>query len=158
MDDSGSMGTNDPGARRRTDAHALLDDLLVPLQARPNVRDVQVAVMHFSSGITPGSGWNSLPDQLDTIREDISAPSVVSQGTDFNGPLEEAKELFSAADGDCVRRSIVLFTDGTPENDLARRIREPELTEQFTKLARPFRISQTWMPFISSDIGSMQII
>jgi hypothetical protein len=133
VDDSGSMGTNDPQAQRRKDALTLVDTLLAPLQARPNVQAVQVAVIHFSKTITPGTGWKTIPAQLESLREDIKRVSVASRGTDFIDPLAAAKDLFSTADGDCLRRSIVLFTDGTPENDLARRIREPELSEQFNQ-------------------------
>jgi len=142
IDDSGSMQTNDPQHLRNQIAKDLVNGLTT-LHGDPVLRlqDVQVAVIHFTNDVIEDDPKNpavKLKPELikitastvDELFRSISWQPEHNQmqTTDFTKPFEKAKDLF--AEGDCTHRSILLFTDGTPEG-LHGRLTGDELAKEF---------------------------
>jgi len=147
IDDSGSMRTNDPGGLRNQGAinlvKILADQYYSAAQALKEANesfrlpDIRVAVIHFSRGVKRNSGWIPIdPNNLDQWKSDLNAeinwpPRGTKEYTDFYARKQYtsfseafgfARRLLLSSDvegvaGDCTRRSILLFTDGTPENE-----------------------------------------
>ncbi len=121
------------------DAQALDPSVTLP--------DIEVAVIHFSHCVSNNpsdncgqdakfnSGWlpitrrESLYSAIDWLK---TQPNFyrVKQYTHFAEPLQAATDLFdqpaARAVNDCVRRAVLLLTDGTPE-EAAGPLNEPEL-------------------------------
>lgn len=138
IDDSGSMRTNDPQSNRKKGAMHLVDALAVQYyqlasESRNDdaLPDTQVAIVHFSSRIISNSGWIQIKpsdrsawetqraailgliDQGEEIRE--------VDGTQFQEAFNAAADLLQSGDrqvaeANCIRRAILLFSDGTPED------------------------------------------
>ena len=128
IDDSGSMRANDPEFGRNQRASDLVDGLAA-------LQDAQVAVIHFTEGVKVNSGWmNTDPESLDKeINRNQGLPYTL-EPTDFSNPLRAAKTLFMQAPaGDCIRRSVLLFTDGILEGPQGRLTRA-ELSKEFEEV------------------------
>jgi len=147
IDDSGSMRTNDPGGLRNQGAinlvNILADQYYSAAQTLKEdnesfrLPDVRVAVIHFSRGVKRNSGWIPIdPNNLDQWKNDLNTEInwpprgtkeysdfyARKQYTSFSEAFGFARRLLSSSGvqgvaGDCTRRSILLFTDGTPENE-----------------------------------------
>lgn len=94
---------------------------------------VQVAVIHFTNqvkntnlqwmNVAPGSleEWTTDPKKGQKAIYDVIdlEYAYLYQLTSFTDPFEKARQLFesSAPGGDCTQRSIMLFTDGVPEDN-----------------------------------------
>jgi hypothetical protein len=106
-------------------------DLVKALSSLP---DAEAAVIHFTGVVNKNSGWVKIdPDSLAGLNTEIGwKPSYGQpQTTSFAAPFEKARELFS--EGDCIRRSVVLLSDGTPE-DLNGRLQGAELDNEMTSV------------------------
>ena len=135
-------GEKKPGNLRNQGAKNLVDLLarqyyLPAVQSQhenPDLRlpEIRVAVIHFSEGlkeyskewikIAPDSleVWNNQRVELDKLI-DWKNNYATMQYTHFIEPFDQAAKLFNLNDaqaqaGDCIRKSILLFTDGTPED------------------------------------------
>lgn len=140
IDDSGSMWTNDRPMRRNATAKEMVDSLATlyylpalksALESGLEAPNVQVAVIHFSDRIRATSELIKLnpngldyanykwedEDQKHLYGEIDKVPQVpyTLQKTDFTVPLLRAKELWQGAQDDGTLRTIMIFTDGTPE-------------------------------------------
>ena len=115
---------------------------------------VQVAVIHFANeiqntkvrwmDIAPSSldEWNNDPKKGHQAIDDVINLQYANlyRSTSFKEPFEEAQNLFAspAPEGDCTRRSIMLFTDGIPEDrngPLVDTKLNPALTEHMSSVA-----------------------
>lgn len=119
--------------------------------ANPGVRlpDVRVAVMHFSKTLKEYSKeWIQInPASLeDWEKQRVDLYKLIDwqntyeslQTTHFIEPFAKAAELFktgqvSVQGVDCVRRSIMLFTDGTPE-DVGGILQDKALEDEMNKV------------------------
>ncbi|MGE5248811.1 MAG: hypothetical protein ACM3QS_01245 [Bacteroidota bacterium] len=150
---------NPAGGLRNQGAKNLVDVLatqfyLPAVQLRadnPEVRlpDVRVAVIHFSETLKEYSReWIQInPASLeDWEKQRVDLYKLIDwkntydtkQYTHFIEPFAKAAELFKSGDaqiqaGDCVRRSIMLFTDGTPE-DVTGILQGKPLEEEMNKV------------------------
>lgn len=133
-------GLRNQGARNLVDILARQYYLpAVQLKAdNPDVRlpNVQVAVVHFSADVKEypkeyPKDWIQINpnSQADWEKQQVELYKLIDwknsyatlQTTSFIGPFQKAAELFKlneaqAQQGVCVNRSVLLFTDGTPEN------------------------------------------
>lgn len=139
IDDSGSMRTNDPQSNRKEGAKHLVDTLAMQYYwlasevnaTGPRLPDVKVAVIHFSNRAIANSGWLQIKPgsraewetQRAYVYGIIDRPEEIREvdGTLFQDAFNAAAELFRSGDeqttdGNCTRRSILLFSDGTPED------------------------------------------
>ena len=113
IDDSGSMRTIDPQFRRDQSARGLVDALTT-------LPDAQAAVIHFTDEVKEKSEWIKInPANLAELHREIDRNQEFTytlEPTDFMEVFTVAKNLFiQAATGNCTHRSILLFSDGTPE-------------------------------------------
>jgi len=173
IDDSGSMRSNDPDGLRNQGAKNLVDILVmqyylpaVQLKAdNPDLDfrlpDVQVAVIHFSNDVKENPQWikidpSSIEDwksQQVELFEAIDWKNPANprtQTTNFIDPFEKAAELLTpnnvqAGEESCVRRSILLFTDGTPE-DLQGRLNGDKLLEHMGTIEEVIQGVQDQLP------------
>jgi hypothetical protein len=146
MRDQGAKNLVDILAREyyqpAVDAQALDPGVALP--------DIKVAVIHFSQCISKepldhcdkdvkfNSGWLPITAR-DQLYQDIdwldTQPTFyhIFQFTRFPEPFQAAVDLFNAPEAapksDCVRRLVLLLTDGTPE-DRAGPLGEPALGQQ----------------------------
>ncbi len=147
IDDSGSMLVNDRASNRNRIANELVARLVALQGDRVSqVKDVEVAVIHFSKDVIEKDDnhpdLNLKPEMIpvtassrDRLAKTIDwQPATYdrTQTTDFLKPLIKSNGLFTA--GDCIRRSIVLFSDGTPEDE-GGRFTGDKLTDTFSKLS-----------------------
>lgn len=135
IDDSGSMQKNDPGSNRNQVAKDLIKQL-------NTVEDTQVAVIHFNHEIVKDpdvrtSTW--LPvDSSDLVKAIGPIPGFkyTKMGTNFEAAFTEARKVFEQSGLDyCTRRSIVLLSDGTPE-DLNGILSGVNLTQAFDNIRK----------------------
>jgi len=128
------------------DAQALDPNVVLP--------EVKVAIVHFSHCISEdpddkcskdvkfNSGWLSIAqkDQLYGAIDWLNTQPTfyrVKQFTRFAEPFQAAVDLFetpeASAQTDCLRRMVLLLTDGTPEN-AAGPLGEPDLGQEMGKV------------------------
>jgi predicted flap endonuclease-1-like 5' DNA nuclease len=132
IDDSGSMRSNDPTNERKKLAKDFIN-LLASLQETPGsgVQNVKVAVIHFTGDVQTNSGDAHV--DITPKFQDLKASTTGTlfdsidwkpkydrpETTNFLPPFAETKKLFAdpkVAQTECARKSIVLLTDGTPED------------------------------------------
>lgn len=138
IDDSGSMRTNDPQSNRKKGAMHLVDALAVQYyqlasesRTEDALPDTQVAIVHFSSRIISNSGWiqiepsdrSAWETQRATILGLIDHGEEIREadGTQFQEAFDAAADLLQSGDkqvaeANCIRKAILLFSDGTPED------------------------------------------
>lgn len=137
IDDSGSMQANDPKFNRNQVARDLVKGL-------KGLKDVQVAVIHFNDKVIKSSAWQRVDTTSVAELNDWEAKNIdpdpgfryTKLGTDFGVALTEAQRLFEQPGLDyCTRRSIVLLSDGTPE-DVKGIIKGDNLAATFAALRK----------------------
>lgn len=130
------------------------------------VPDVQVAVIHFSNNvieipelikprwikIDPSSidDWKAQQVKLFEAIDWKNPAAPRTQTTNFIDPFEKAAELLAPVNGQaeeegCIRRSIMLFTDGTPE-DLQGRMSGDKLLNHMETVEKAVQGVQEKLP------------
>lgn len=162
IDDSGSMLANDPSLNRRYGAKHFVDALatqyysLASQASSTGLPDIQVAVIHFNESNLSIISWMDInpanPADWENVKQPIyeaidQPKGFTRKGTSFVGPLTEALKLFDSAKvgSNCIRRTVMLFSDGTPETDKGI-IRGTALDNYFSESITPLFNKQPPLP------------